>query len=135
MINSMYPVIRTKKIEETSQFYEKYFGFERTFESDWYISLKIGSQELAVLLPDHKTIPEVFRGRESGPETMLNFEIENVDAVYKRFKSDGRKIHYEIKDEGWGQRHFIGEDPNGVAIDVIKVIPPSDDFLKQYSVR
>lgn len=132
MINSAYPVIRTKKIEETAQFYEKYFGFERTFTADWYVSLKTGSQELAILQHDHETLPEAFRGKQSGPETLLNFETEDVDKLYQQFKTDGHKIHYDIKNEGWGQRHFISEDPNGIAVDIIKIIPPSKEFLKQY---
>ncbi|MEM9268600.1 MAG: glyoxalase, partial [Pseudomonadota bacterium] len=36
-------------------------------------------------------------------------------------------------DEPFGQRHFITQDPNGVLIDVIKPIPPSPEFLAQFS--
>lgn len=132
MINSSYAVIKTKKIAETTSFYERYFSFEKTFESDWYVSLKSGANEIAILDPDHKTIPEKFRGRQSGPETLLNFETDRVDSIYKKFMEDDLKIHLELRDEPWGQRHFISEDPNEIAIDVIKVIPPSKEFIDQY---
>lgn len=132
MINSSYTVIKTKKIAETTSFYERYFSFEKTFESDWYVSLKSGANEIAILDPDHKTIPEKFRGRQSGPETLLNFETDNVDSIYKRFMEDDLKIHLELRDEPWGQRHFISEDPNEIAIDVIKVIPPNKEFIDLY---
>jgi len=39
------------------------------------------------------------------------------------------------RDEDFGQRHFITADPNGVLIDIIKPIPPSAEFLKQYSAE
>jgi hypothetical protein len=32
----------------------------------------------------------------------------------------------------FGQRHFITRDPNGVLIDVIKIIPPSEEESAQY---
>ncbi|MFX4229610.1 MAG: hypothetical protein ACFHHU_17570 [Porticoccaceae bacterium] len=38
-----------------------------------------------------------------------------------------------LRDEPFGQRHFITRDPNGVLIDVIKPIPPSAEFLAQYA--
>jgi hypothetical protein len=37
-----------------------------------------------------------------------------------------------LRDETFGQRHFITKDPNGVLIDVIKPIPPSTEFAAQY---
>lgn len=36
-------------------------------------------------------------------------------------------------DEPFGQRHFITKDPNGVLIDVIKPIRPSEEFLAQFA--
>jgi uncharacterized glyoxalase superfamily protein PhnB len=133
MINSSYTVIKTKKIEETSNFYEIFFGFSRSFSSDWYVSLKSENSELAVMDSEHDSIPVNFRGISSGPQLILNFETEQVDEIYKMFKAAGHKIHLDLRDEPWGQRHFISEDPNGIAIDVIKLIPPSEDFLKLYN--
>lgn len=133
MINSSYAVIKTKSVEDTAKFYEKYFGFQRSFSADWYISMKSGSMELAVLDPDHESLPEKFRGKTSGQGVLLNFETDHVDAIYENFMKDKHPIHLELRDEPWGQRHFITEDPNGIPLDVIKVIPPSEDFLKQYT--
>jgi hypothetical protein len=42
------------------------------------------------------------------------------------------KILHPLRDEPWGQRHFIGVDPQGVMVDVIELIPPSPEFLAQY---
>ena len=38
-----------------------------------------------------------------------------------------------LRDEPFGQRHFMTHDPNGIYIDVIKPIPPSSEFLAQFS--
>ena len=38
-----------------------------------------------------------------------------------------------LRDEPFGQRHFITADPNGVLIDVIKPIPPSAEYQALYT--
>ena len=132
--SSFYPVICTEKIDESTRFYTEHFKFEITFESDWYVSLKTKGQpsfELALLNPEHPTVPEDFRKPLNGG-LLLNFEVDDVDQEYDQLKSAGLPIIMGIKDEAFGQRHFITADPNGVLLDVIKVIPPSEEFAAQY---
>lgn len=129
-----YPVIMTDDVAATSRFYQDHFRFQAVFEADWYVHLQSSEDEkvnLAILKGDHETIPAVGRGRVSG--LLLNFEVEDVDAVHDRAKADGLPILLELRDEAFGQRHFITTDPNGVLIDVIKPIPPSAEFLAQYA--
>ena len=64
---------------------------------------------------------------------LVNLEVEEVDAEYARAVAAGLKIHVSLRDEPFGQRHFITEDPNGVAFDVIKPIPLSPEFAKQFA--
>ena len=33
----------------------------------------------------------------------------------------------------WGQRHFIGADPNGVQLDVIELIPPTPAYAASFT--
>ena len=129
-LTSVYPVIATHKVAETKAFYLKHFPFDVVFDSDWYISLKSRGErafELAILEHNHETIPEGFRQTVSGG-LLLNFEVEEVDSVYKAFQAAGVPIHKTLRDEDFGQRHFIASDPNGILIDVIKVIPYRGQF-------
>lgn len=130
---SYYPVIMTDDVAGTAAFYEKHFRFEALFTSDWYIHLQSSEDEkvtLAVLDGSHGTIPAVGRGKVSG--LLLNFEVEDVDAVYDTVRAAGLPILLDIRDEDFGQRHFITADPNGVMLDVIKPIPPSADYAALY---
>jgi catechol 2,3-dioxygenase-like lactoylglutathione lyase family enzyme len=130
-ISSFYPVIMTNQVADSSRFYVDYFGFTLVFESDWYVSLKSHSFELAILDSSHETIPEGYRNPTRG--LILNFEVDHVDEEYERLIVQSRlPLHLDIRDEAFGQRHFITSDPNGVLIDVITVIPPSDAFSSQY---
>lgn len=131
---SYYPVIMTGNVAATAAFYRNHFGFEAKFESDWYVHLQSHADEsvnLAVLDGAHETIPEQGRGQVSG--LILNFEVEDVDREYERAKAAGLPILLALRDEAFGQRHFITQDPNGVLIDIIKPIPPSAEFAAMYA--
>ncbi len=132
-LTQYYPVIQTDDVEGTAEFYETHFGFVSRFDSDWYIHLQSETDEhvnLAILQHDHETIPAAGRGKTSG--VILNFEIDDVDAEYDKIKAAGVNIVKTLRDEAFGQRHFIAQDPNGILIDVIKPIPPSEEFLENY---
>lgn len=134
-ITSYYPVLMTADVAGTAAFYRDHFGFRPLFESDWYVHLQMANDEavnLAVLDGSHETIPEVARGRAAG--VLLNFEVEEPDALYADARAAGLPILLTLRDEPFGQRHFITADPNGVLIDVIKPIPPSPEFAAQYDM-
>ena len=130
-----YPVLLTDKVGETATFYKEHFRFRPAFEADWYVHLQSEEDEkvnLAVLDKDHETIPASGRGNGAGG-LLLNFEVEDVETIYETLRQKGLPILLELRAEPFGQRHFITQDPNGVMIDVIKPIPPSAEFLGQFS--
>ena len=134
-VASFYPVICTKKVTETRDFYVENFGFGVVFDSGWYVSLRSeGDQtyELALLDANHPTIPDTYRQQAAG--LLLNFEVEDVDAEYRRLVVDGGlEPALELRSEDFGQRHFIVVDPSHVLVDVITPIPPSAAFSSAFS--
>ena len=129
-----YPVLLTDDVAATAAFYIEHFRFQAMFDSDWYVHLQSTENSgvnLAILQGDHDTIPAEGRGRTSG--LIINFEVEDVDSVHDRLAAAGLPILLSLRDEAFGQRHFITRDPNGVLIDIIKPIPPSAEFAAQYS--
>lgn len=130
-----YPVLMTDDVSGTVAFYKEYFRFKAVFEADWYVHLQSEEDDkvnLAVMDKTHETIPARGRGKGAGG-LLLNFEVEDVDAIYEMLRQKGLPMLLELRDEPFGQRHFITHDPNGVMIDVIKPIPPSAEFLAQFS--
>jgi len=128
-----YPVIQTSDVTRTSSFYCKHFDFAPLFAADWYVHLQSKAApevNLAILNGQHETIPEIGRGNTSG--LILNFEVEDVDTVHSQIEAAGLPILKSLRDEEFGQRHFITSDPNGVLIDIITPIPPNADFAGQY---
>ena len=131
-----YPVIQTGDVQGTADFYRSHFGFHTAFEADWYAHLQSSadpSVNLAILDGQHETIPAQARGPVRG--VILNFEVADAAAEYDRLTAAGLPMLKPLKDEAFGQRHFITADPNGVLIDVITPIPPSAEFAAQYSAE
>ncbi len=133
-LNSFYPVLMSRQLRASRDFYVKFLGFQITFEADWYVSLKSadGRYELAFVAADHLTIVETYQMPTAG--LLLNFEVSAVDAEYERLiERGGLPVVRALVTEDFGQRHFITVDPNGVLIDVIQIVPPSGEYAAQYT--
>ena len=131
---SYYPVLMVDEVAPVAAFYMTHFGFKSLFDSEWYVHLQSTDDEnvnLAILQGDHETIPPEGKGRARG--VLINFEVEDPDALYEKVQAAGLPILRTLRDEPFGQRHFITADPSGVMIDVIKPIPPSEEFLAQFA--
>lgn len=135
-ITQFYPVLMVEDVATSAAFYKRHFGFEAAFESDWYVHLTMPGAvpvNLAILDGSHETIPAMARGKVTG--MLLNFEVADVDAVHETLSAAGLPILLPLRDEDFGQRHFITADPNGVLIDVITPIAPSADYAAQYTAE
>ena len=134
-VTQYYPVLMVDDVAQVSAFYQAHFGFRPLFEANWYVHLQsVGDENvnLAILDAGHETIPSPGRDiRAAG--LLLNFEVPDVDRVYADLEARGLPILLPLRDEAFGQRHFITRDPAGVMIDVITPIPPSQEFLAQYA--
>ena len=135
-ISSVYPVLMTRDVAVLARFYCEHFAFETSFESDWYVSLKTPGTEhyfqLAILAEGHASIPAGFSRPAAG--VILNFETDDARLYYERLVvAGGLPVKLDIRDEAWGQRHFIITDPASNLIDVIQIIPPTSEVLAQYT--
>lgn len=130
---SFYPVLLSADVPTAAAFYQTNFGFHAVYAADWYVHLqsKSGPElNLALVDRDHHTIPAAGRGRTGG--ILLNFEVEDLDAEYARLSRADLSIVLPLRDEDFGQRHFIVAGPDGVLIDVIRPIPPTADHAALY---
>ena len=131
-----YPVLMSDRVNETADFFIRHFAFRPVFTTDWYVHLQSSEDErvnLAVMQAGHATIPGPKADRTSG--LLINFEVDDVDAHHARLAAAGVPILVQLRDEAFGQRHFIVADPNGVLIDVITSIPPSAEFAAAYDAE
>ena len=133
-VTGYYPVLLVDDVEATAAFYQTHFKFRPLFTSDWYVHLQQAdhpSVNLAFVARNHETVPEGSRKPAAG--MLINFEVEDPDEIYDRLRAANVEILRTLRDEDFGQRHFIAADPNGVMIDVIKPIAPTGEYAAQYA--
>jgi catechol 2,3-dioxygenase-like lactoylglutathione lyase family enzyme len=131
--HALYPVTMSADPQHTAAFYRELLELEPTFTSDWYVSLAApgGDPQVATVRRDHDSVPPAFRAAPAG--TLVTVEVDDAQAVRARATAMGAPVELELRDEPWGQRHFIARDPDGLLVDVIEPIAPSPEFAAQYT--
>lgn len=119
---SVYPVLMSTDVAASARYFIDRFQFEKTYESDFYVSLRCGPWELAFVDATHETIPDGYRTPAAG--MLLNIEVDDADREYARLVTDlDAELALDLRSETFGQRHFILVAPGGVLVDVIQPIP------------
>lgn len=122
--------ISTFKLQESKEFYMKYFGFKLVYESDWYIELMAPERKdvgVSFTLPQRDE-GEYFNGRGM----IFSFEVEDVEAEYARLSATDVIIAQDLKENPWGEKSFILDDPNGVHIYIYEAIAATPEYQKIY---
>ena len=123
MVKTAFPLFQVTSPARAAAFYVEHFGFEPIFESDWYVQIRSGTQELAFLAVGHHSIPEERHGISH--RVCLTLEVDDVDAAYAKVEGSMRVV-VPPRTEPWGQRHFLGYDPSDLMLDVMRMLPQQD---------
>ena len=112
--------IPSDDIEQTAGFYTELFGFEIIFRNaDWYIQLALPGNtavQFGIIRRTSSFLPQPLQLPAQG--MIFTIQVEDVDAVYKEVKTRGHPIVQALRDEEFGQRHFLLQDPNGLIVNV-----------------
>lgn len=127
--NNLSSCILIDKIEETKDFYIKYFDAKIIFDCGWYLNLEFGSKKntLQFMMPQQPEQP-----KSNGAGLIYNFEVEDVNYENQRLLKAGLKETMPLDDHPWGDRGFAVSDPNGVTLYVYSQREPSEEFKKYY---
>jgi len=114
--------IITKKVQESRDFYVRLFGFRVTYEGEggWFVLIQLGDCELGFMKPNLENQAEIFRPAFRGQGVWIAIDVDDVETEYQRIKALNVPIETPIRDEPWGDRHFVVVDPNGIGIDIVQ---------------
>lgn len=119
------PNVSSEAFVASRDFYAAMFDLVVSVElDDWYLQLMPQSDtslNIGFVKPDH----ELFADRTASSGTygvVLTIHVDDVDEAYKRAKRLGAEIAAEIRNEDYGQRHFLLVDPNGLVVNVMSTI-------------
>ncbi len=100
-------------------FYTNLLGLNVKFDSDWYIQLCLPDTpdvEYGIIKRDHELVPPEYQSKPTG--MYVTFVVADVDAVYQKALEMGLRILQEPRNEFYGQRRFLIQDPNDCLIDI-----------------
>ena len=135
-MHSLFPDIVSDDVAASRDFYVALLGFRVAFEVDWYVQLQSPADpnvQLAFVQRGHDSVPAGF-GEALPRGVLVTVETKDVDAVHERARALGVEVVYPLRDEVWGQRHFMAKDPNGLLVDVVQLIPPAPAFLREHGL-
>lgn len=114
--------IVTSKVRESKEFYVRLFGCDVLYEGEdgWFVLLRLGDGEVGFMKPNLASQSSIFRPEFMGQGVWIAVDVADVNAEYVRIKSLGVPVESELRDELWGDRHFVIVDPNGIGVDVIQ---------------
>lgn len=120
--------IITENFQETKAFYTEILGFGITFENEFYVLMHTpnDSAEISFLKPNHPSQQPIFQQAFEGRGVYFTIEVDNLDEVYKQLKNKNVEFEVEVRDEDWGDRHFVIMDPNGIGIDIVTYTAPGN---------
>jgi len=134
-MKSLFPVICSDALPASRDYYISLLGLVPVFELDWYMQLQSPNDEnlqIAFVDRQHPSVPSHYQKTAQG--VLVTIELEQVDPIYSKAKSLGLTIELDLKDEEWGQRHFMSVDPNGLLVDIVQMIQPTQNFLEQHGL-
>lgn len=122
-------VLLVDDVDASVAFYEGQLGFACTFKIGWFVSLKhpSGGAQLDLWWRDHPSVPGEIKQSPAG--VLLALVVEDAAREAERMKTSGVRIVDDLRDEPWGQRHFIAADPSGFLIDIVQRTEPTRAFL------
>jgi len=112
----------TEKVRESKDFYVRLFGCEVLYEGegDWVVLLQLGGCELGFMKPGQPSQAPVFRPAFQGQGLWIAIDVDDAQSEYERIQALGVPIELHLRDEPWGDRHFVVVDPNGIGVDVVQ---------------
>ncbi len=135
-MKSLFPDVCTEKLAASRDFYRELLGFEVVFENDWYVQLRLPDTpavQIAFVEQGHPSVPP---GHGKPPQGVLvTVELEDAAASHARARALGLEVVYPLRDESWGQRHYMVLDPNGLLVDVVELIPPAPEYQGSLAER
>lgn len=122
-IEAMFPVMVTPKLDAVKQFYEAVFGFNAVFyDPNFYLHLvspNTGAQ-LGFLLPGHDSQPAFLHPIMPADGYVISLEVKDAAQAYAEAKIMNLNIVMHLKEEVWGQIHFMLQDPAGFRVDIVQ---------------
>ena len=125
---ALVPELTCSNLIQSLKFYEMVVGFKRGYERDGFVYLDLGAAQLMLEQAPSDWITGPLE-RPFGRGINLQIEIDNVDALACRLRSNNVPMFLEIADNWYraddvehGQRELLVQDPDGYLLRFVTVL-------------
>lgn len=122
-IDAMFPVMVASNLDAIKQYYESVFGFQAVFyDAEFYLHLVSPNSgvQLGFLVPEHASQPQFLHKVMSTEGYVISLEVGDAAKAYSEALGMNLNVAMALKEEDWGQIHFMLEDPASIRIDVVQ---------------
>ena len=108
-------------VPASSKFLATHFGFVERMAADGFASLgrDDGALDVIFLRRGIEVLPEPLRDRPAAGVIVV-FVVDNLEAEQDRLRAEGVRITLPLREEPWGERLFMVEDPNGISYELVE---------------
>ncbi len=121
--SAMFPVMVVSDLAEVKTFYETVLGFNSVYyQEDFYLHLVSVETDvqLGFLMPEHASQPEFLHRLMDPTGYVISLEVSDANRAYSQAQQLELTISMPLKEEVWGQVHFMVQDPSGINIDIVQ---------------
>jgi catechol 2,3-dioxygenase-like lactoylglutathione lyase family enzyme len=105
--------------EATAAFYEKTFGLERVYKSNFGVMMSDGTVSLAILhFPTDETAGDE-RGKDFFGLHHMGFVVDDMEEARTKIKANGGRYHMKVPSRPDSDTEEKYRDPNGVVFDIV----------------
>jgi uncharacterized glyoxalase superfamily protein PhnB len=109
----------TRNIDGLVEFYQRLSGIEAVRPADGFAEMRFGGATLAI---SSERLIELFNAgaatAAANQSAILEFEVEDVDAVSERMSASGTDIVMPTTLMPWGNRSLLLRDPDGNLVNI-----------------
>ena len=129
-----YPGLCVDDVERAIAFSMALLGTEVTADVGWYVEVGRLPADIVVAFVErgHASVPAGFDAQRGG--MLVSVLVDDAPALAAAAIERGTTIAQRLRDEPFGQRHFMAVDPDGFLVDVIQRIRPSGAFLRDLAL-
>ena len=120
-VSALYPVIAVAEPAATAADLEALLPMERVFSADWFVQLVSadGRLQLGLVRYDHESVPVGWQNPSSG--LFVTVDTDDASAAWSSLE-DRFEVVQPLRDEEWGQRHFILRLNGDILVDVVEML-------------
>jgi uncharacterized glyoxalase superfamily protein PhnB len=114
-------------VSASQRFFTRHLGYTERAAAEGFASLtrEDAAVDVVLLARGTEVLPADQRNQHASG-MILAFTGTGIDMEEKRLRTEGVEITMPLREEPWGERLFQIKDPNGVVIQFVEWVAPSN---------